>query len=419
VSIAVNDTSERPTQDDDATTAARPLAGVRVLDVSQVLAGPFTSMVLADLGCDVIKIEPPEGEAMRSSFGSIAAWGETPGFLSMNRNKRSVAIDLKSEEGLAVFRELVKTADVVVQNFRPGVAKRLRISYQDLRSVNPRIICCSISGFGSTGPLATRSGYDMIAQAMSGIMSITGEPGQAPCRAGVPVADIGAGLFAAAGVLGALIGREKTGVGCEVEASLYDSGLAYTVWEATQYWYTGEVPQALGSGHRMNAPYQAFECADGYVTIAANNNRTWARLCDALEHPEWVDDPRLVTAEVRLRHTDVLTEKIEAAIAGMDRVAVEVLLERFQVPVGAVRSMDEVLDAEELVDGGMVQHGDYAGGAVRYLGSPIKLDGHRITGDGRRPPRLGEHVDEVLAELGFDAEQISRLRSAGVLAGRD
>jgi crotonobetainyl-CoA:carnitine CoA-transferase CaiB-like acyl-CoA transferase len=417
VSAPVDPTSDPTSQQDDATGAARPLSGIRVLDVSQVLAGPFTSMLLADLGCDVIKIEPPEGEAMRSSFGSVAAWGETPGFLSMNRNKRSVAVDLKSEEGLSVFRKLVETADVVVQNFRPGVAQRLGISYQDLRTVNPRIICCSISGFGSSGPLATRSGYDMVAQAMSGIMSITGEPGEAPCRAGVPVADIGAGLFAAAGVLGALIGRDRTGEGCEVEASLYDSALAYTVWEATQYWYTGEIPRALGSGHRMNAPYQAFRCADGYVTIAANNNRTWGRLCDALEHPEWVDDPRLVTAEVRLRHTDVLTEKIEATIAGLDRAAVEVLLERFQVPVGAVRSMDEVLDAEELLDDGMVRHGNYAGGAVRYLGSPIKLNGHRITGDGRRPPRLGEHVDEVLAELGFDDEQIGRLRSAGVLAG--
>lgn len=394
----------------------KPLSGVRVLDVSQVLAGPFTSMLLGDLGCDVIKIEPPEGEAMRSSFGSVAAWGETPGFLSMNRNKRSVAVDLKSEEGLSVFRTLVATADVVIQNFRPGVAQRLGISYQDLRAVNPRIICCSISGFGSTGPNSTRSGYDMIAQAVSGIMSITGEPGAAPCRAGVPVADIGAGLFAAVGVLSALIGREKTGEGYEVEASLYDSALAYTVWEATQYWYTGEVPKALGSGHRMNAPYQAFRCADGYVTIGANNNRTWGRLCEALEHPEWVGDPRLVTAEERLRHTDVLTEKIEAALAELDRDAVETLLERFQVPVGAVRGMNEVLDAEERGDGGMVLHGDYAGGAVRYLGSPIKLNGRRITGDGRRPPMLGEHVDEVLAELGFDDVQISKLRSAGVLA---
>jgi formyl-CoA transferase len=415
----VDPTSDAADSEPGATTALRPLSGVRVLDVSQVLAGPFTSMLLADLGCDVIKIEPPEGEAMRSSFGSVAEWGETPGFLSMNRNKRSVAVDLKSEEGLSVFRKLVETADVVVQNFRPGVAQRLGIGYQDLRRVNPRIICCSISGFGSVGPNATRSGYDMVAQAVSGIMSITGEPGEAPCRAGVPVADIGAGLFAATGVLSALIGRAKTGVGCEVEASLYDSALAYTVWEATQYWYTGEVPRALGSGHRMNAPYQAFRCADGYVTIGANNNRTWGRLCEALEHPEWRDDPRLVTAEVRLRHTDVLTEKIEAALADLDRDAVEVLLERFLVPVGAVRGMDEVLDAEEQVDGGMVLHSNYAGGSVRYLGSPIKLNGARVTGDGRRPPRLGEHVDELLTELGFDAEQIDTLRAAGVLAGSD
>jgi crotonobetainyl-CoA:carnitine CoA-transferase CaiB-like acyl-CoA transferase len=397
---------------------AKPLSHIRVLDVSQVLAGPFTSMLLGDLGCDVIKIEPPQGEAMRSSFGSVADWGETPGFLSMNRNKRSVAIDLKSEQGLAVFRRLVETADVVVQNFRPGVAERLGISYEDLKAVNSRIICCSISGFGSVGPNSTRSGYDMIAQAVSGIMSITGEPGGPPCRAGVPVADIGAGLFAAAGVLSAIIGREASGEGCEVEASLYDSALAYTVWEATQYWYTGEVPAALGSGHRMNAPYQAFRCADGYVTIGANNNATWSRLCDALEHPEWRDDPRLVTAEERLRHTGVLTEKIDSALAQLSRDEVEALLERFQVPVGGVRGIDEALDAEEAADTGMVLHGDYAGGAVRYLGSPIKLNRQRIGDGGRRPPRLGEHSDEILAELGIGTEEIGRLRAAGVLAGR-
>jgi formyl-CoA transferase len=395
----------------------KPLSHIRVLDVSQVLAGPFTSMLLGDLGCDVIKIEPPEGEAMRSSFGSVASWGETPGFLSMNRNKRSIALDLKSEQGLAVFRKLVATADVVVQNFRPGVAERLGISYQDLKAVNPRIIFCSISGFGTVGPNSTRSGYDMIAQAVSGIMSITGERGGDPCRCGVPIADIGAGLFAAAGVLSALIGREQTGEGCEVEASLYDSALAYTVWEATQYWYSGEVPTALGSGHRMNAPYQAFRCADGFVTIGANNNRTWSRLCDALGHPEWRDDPRLVVAEERLQHTDVLTQVIEEALAGMTRDEVETLLESFQVPVGAVRTMDEVLTVEEANEGGMVQHGDYAGREVRYLGSPIKINRDRIVGDGRRPPHLGEHADELLSELGLSADEIGSLRAAGVLGG--
>ncbi|MGD9961392.1 CaiB/BaiF CoA transferase family protein [Nocardioides sp.] len=392
----------------------KPLSEVRVLDVSQVLAGPFAAMMLGDLGCDVIKIEPPEGEAMRSSFGSVAAWGETPGFLSMNRNKRSVALDLKAEEGLSVFHRLAATSDVVIQNFRPGVAQRLGISYDHLKAVNPGIICCSISGFGSVGPNSTRSGYDMIAQAVSGIMSITGEPGRPPVRAGVPLADIGAGLFAVSGVLSALIDREQSGVGCEVEASLYDSALSYAVWEATQYWYSGEVPAALGSGHRMNAPYQAFRCADGYVTIGANNNRTWGRLCDALGHPEWQEDPRLVTAEERLRHTDVLTEKIEATIAHRMRDEVETLLATYSVPAGAVRAFDEVLDAEEAADDGMVQHGEYAGREVRYLGSPIKINGRRIRQD-RRPPTRGEHSDGVLGELGLTVDEIGALRSAGVL----
>lgn len=390
------------------------LKDVKVLDVSQVLAGPFAAMMLGDLGADVIKVEPPEGDAIRRSFGTTAEWGETPGFMSVNRSKRSISLDLKTPRGLEIFQQLATRCDVVIQNFRPGVAERLGISYEQLKPLNSRLIYCSISGFGSTGPFSDRAGYDIIAQAMSGIMSVTGEPDGAPCRCGVPVADLSTGIFAAVGILGALARREETGAGCFVENSLLDSALAYSVWEATRYWSSGEVAGPQGSGHHMNAPYAAFRCADGYVTIGANNERLWGRLTRALGHPEWQDDPRFNTAPLRVKHVDELTAEIERSIADKKRTEVEDLLLGFDVPAGAVRRYDEVLDGEEALEGGMIQHAEYKGRAVRFLASPIKLDGTRV-GAGSRPPELGEHTDEVLDWLGFSDAEVSALHSHGVV----
>jgi formyl-CoA transferase len=386
------------------------MADVTVLDVSQVLAGPFAAMLLGDLGCDVIKVEPIEGEAMRHSFGSLAPWGETPGFLSVNRNKRSIGIDLKSDRGRQVFYRLAARADVVIQNFGPGVAERLGISYEQLRPHNEGLIVCAISGFGSSGPHAKRSGYDMIAQAMSGIMSVTGQPGDAPSRCGVPVADIGAAMFAVSGILAAIISREQTGHGSLVETNLLDSALAFAVWESTQYWNSGTVPTALGSGHRMNAPYQAFRCLDGYVTIGANNEATWKRFCDALDHTEWASDPRFSSAEERILHKEALATEIEGAIAGSTKLEVEELMDRHNIPAGAVRTFDEVLTEAENDEDGMVQHAVYAGEAARYLGSPLRFNGTRI-GAGTQPPLLGEHTDDVLASLDLSAAEIQGLRA--------
>lgn len=392
----------------------KPLKDVRVIDASQVLAGPFAAMLLGDLGCDVIKVEPLDGEATRRSFGTKASWGETPGFLSVNRNKRSIALDLKSDRGTEVFHQLAAQCDVVIQNYRPGVAERLGISYADLKPVNERLVFCSISGFGSSGPYAQRSGYDIIAQAMSGIMSVTGEAGGAPCRAGVPLADLGTGMFAATAILGALISREETGQGSLIEASLVDSAIAYAVWESTQYFNFGEVPRALGSAHHMNAPYQAFHCADGYVTIGANNEALWGRLCAALRHPEWQEDQRFFSQAQRVLHKGELAEEIEKSIADKKRSEVEEILAGFGVPAGAVRTYDEVFDDQEGAEGGMVEHAEYAGHSVRYLGSSLKMDGSRIVSR-RRPPRLGEHTDEVLGWLGMNPGEIDDLRAHGVV----
>lgn len=392
----------------------KSLKGVKVLDVSQVLAGPFAAMMLGDLGCDVIKVEPPAGDAIRRSFGTTAEWGETPGFLSVNRSKKSISLDLKTERGLEIFRKLAAQSDVVIQNFRPGVAERLGIAYEDLQPLNERLIFCSISGFGSSGPFSDRSGYDIIAQAMSGIMSVTGEPGREPCRAGVPVADLSTGIFATVGILGALATREETGKGGIVETSLLDSALSYSVWESTRYWCSGEIPGSQGSGHHMNAPYQAYRCADGYVTIGANNDRLWGRLCAALGHPEWQTDPRFETAPQRVVNVSALAAEIEDCISGKKRAEVEELLLAAGVPVGAVRTYDEVLDGEEELEDGMVQHAEYRGRSVKFLASPIKLNGTRI-GAGARPPRLGEHTNEVLYALGLTPEEIDALHSDGIV----
>jgi len=390
------------------------LKDVRVIDASQVLAGPFAAMLLGDLGCDVIKIEPLEGEATRRSFGSRAAWGETPGFLNLNRNKRSIALDLKSKDGLAIFHQLAARCDVVIENFRPGVAERLGIAYEQLKPLNEGLVFCAISAFGNSRSHAHRGGYDIMAQAMSGIMSVTGEAGGPPCRSGVPVADIGAGLFAAVGILGALISREQTGQGCVVETSLLDSALAYAVWESTQYWSSGAVPKALGSAHPMNAPYQAVRCADGYITIGANNDRLWERLCAALERPEWRTDARFSSPEQRVLHKEALAAEIENSISGKKRSEAEALLGEFNVPAGAVRTYDEVLDGEEDAAGGMVQHAEYSGHSVKFLASPVKVNGTRI-GSGKRPPRLGEHTAEILGWLGFSAEEVSELGTRGIV----
>src|SRR5204863_6537393 len=253
------------------------LGGLRVLDQTQVMAGPFCSMLLADMGADVVKIEPPGGEHTRREH-EIAP-GVSASFLAVNRNKRSLVLDLKRDEGVAILKKLAATADILVENYRPGVAERLGVDYETLKAINPRLIYCSISGFGQTGPYASRGGYDLIAQGMSGIMSVTGHPGGEPVKVGIPIADLGAGLFATFGILCALRARRVTGRGQFVDTSLFEAGLALSVWEATEYWFTGRTPQPMGSAHRMNAPYQALRASDGHFTVGAANAKLWPLFC--------------------------------------------------------------------------------------------------------------------------------------------
>ena len=259
------------------------LAGLRVLDVTQVMAGPYCAMLLADLGADVVKIEPPSGDSTRQMPGAVGS--DSPSFNAVNRGKRSVVLNLKVREGREIFLRLAGASDILIENYRPGVMASLGLDYPAISALNPRIVYASISGYGQTGPHAHKGGFDLIAQGVSGIMSITGEPGGAPVKAGVPLTDLGAGLFALVGILAALQARQRTGAGQHIDTSLVDAGVALSVWEATEYFSGIGIPSALGSAHRMNAPYQAIRCADGYITIGAANERLFRRLCDVARSP--------------------------------------------------------------------------------------------------------------------------------------
>src|SRR3954470_16835962 len=284
----------------------RALDGLRVLDVTQVMAGPFCAMMLADLGAAVIKVEPPAGDSTRQMPG--ASGSDSPSFNAVNRGKRSIVLDLKTAEGRGAFARLARSSDIVIENYRPGVMGSLGLDYAALSATNPRLIYASISGYGQTGPQRGKGGFDLIAQGVAGIMSITGEPGGRPVKAGIPVTDLGAGLFALVGILAALEHRHRTGVGQQIDTSLVDAGVALSVWEATEYFSGIGVPAALGSAHRMNAPYQAIRCADGYITLGAANERLFRRLASTLGHNEWVDDQAFGDNARRVQNREALAE---------------------------------------------------------------------------------------------------------------
>jgi len=291
------------------------LDGLRVLELTQVMAGPFCGQVLADMGADVIKVEPLEGDSTRRSLGFRMRGEDTAAFLAVNRNKRSLALDLKDERHRAAFHRLVRDADVVLENHRPGVAARLGADWETLRALNPRLVHASVSGFGQTGPYAMRPGYDLIAQGLSGVMSVTGEPGGDPVKCGIPIGDLAAGLFCAVGILSALRARERTGRGQQVDTSLFEGALALSIWETAELWATGRVPEPLGSAHRLTAPYQALRTRDGHITVGGNTPRLWDRLCQAVGRPSLVDDPRFASNDARMAHRPELVAELESALS--------------------------------------------------------------------------------------------------------
>jgi len=381
------------------------LDGLRVIDLTQVMAGPFCTMLLADFGADVIKVEPPGGgDQTRHSWGRSGKGEDGPAFFALNRNKRSIVLDLRSEEGLAAFRDLVADADVVVENYRPGVTERLGIDYESLKKINPGIIYASISGFGQTGPYADRPGYDLIAQGMSGVMGVTGHPDAPPAKAGVPVADLGSGLFCAYGILAAYVHKLNTGEGQRLETSLFEAALGLTVWEATEYWASGEVPARTGSSHRMSAPYQAFRTRDGWMTIGANNQRLWGFLCRALGVPELEHDERFATNPLRMKRKAELAGVIEGILAEHDTAYWVERLLAGGVPCGPILAYDEVLRDPHTQYREMVQTIPHpVEGEVQTLGFPVKMS--RTPASARRhPPLLGEHQEEVLSETAKPVE---------------
>jgi crotonobetainyl-CoA:carnitine CoA-transferase CaiB-like acyl-CoA transferase len=389
------------------------LSGVRVLDLTQVMAGPFCAMLLGDQGAEVIKIEPPEGDATRrmgKSFGK-----ESVCFWAMNRNKRAMTLNLKDPRAQEIVRTLATQTDILVENYRPGVMKAFGLDYEQLHEINPRLIYASISGFGSTGPYAQRGGFDLVAQGMSGIMSITGEVDMPPVKCGIPVTDLGAGLLALQAILAAYIHRLQTGEGQFIDTSLFEAGVALSIWESTEYFTTGEIPQPVGSAHRMSAPYQAIRCADGYITLGAANQRTWERFAHTVGLSALIERPEYKENSSRVKHRQQLARDIEVVTSTQPREHWLALLEEAGVPCGPINNYAEVFADPHVQARGLAQEMDHpVGGRIKVLGPAVKMSETpaQLT---RRAPLYGEHTAEILREIGYAESQIQELASSGAI----
>ncbi len=392
----------------------RALDGIRVLDLTQVMAGPFCAMLLCDMGADVIKVEPPTGDSTRRMPGAVGT--DSPSFNAINRGKRGLVVDLKQAAGRDAVGRLAVWADVLVENYRPGVMARLGLGYDELASRHPGLVYASISGYGQTGPSARKGGFDLVAQGVSGLMSVTGAANGAPVKIGVPITDLGAGLFGVTGILGALLARARTGRGQLVDVSLVDAGVALSIWEATQYFSGRGVPAPMGSAHRMNAPYQAIRCEDGYVTVGAANDRIFHRLCDALGHPEWADEPDYRDDEHRVENRIALAARIEAVMSGQCRAHWLALFETRDIPCGPINDYSQALTDPHILARELVVETDHPTlGRIKTLGTPLKLSDTPLT-PGRPAPLLGQHTDDVLAEAGFTTNEIAELRRTHAVA---
>ena len=392
-----------------------PLSGLVALDLTQILAGPMCTMVLADMGADVIKVEKPNGGDDNRRMGPPFIKDWSAGFIAVNRNKRSLALDLRSEAGRDVFRRLVEGADVVVENFRPGVMERLGLGYEVLASIKPRLVYCTISGFGSTGPARNRGGFDLVAQGVSGLMSITGHPNSPPAKVGVPVTDLTAGLFAANGIMAAYIHAMKTGQGQMVDTSLMEAGVAYTVWESSVYFAEGEIPGPLGSAHRVSAPYQALRTKDGYLNLGAATQPTWEQLCRAIGREDLMEDDRFRNPWDRKAREDELASLLEETFSTQDTAHWLQMLDEAGVVAGPIYNMEQVYnDPQVLAREMLVDIHDPELGTIHNIGVPVKLSATPAS-IRHRAPALGEHSAEVLLERGFTQGDVDALLSEGVI----
>jgi formyl-CoA transferase/CoA:oxalate CoA-transferase len=395
-------------------TKELPLKGVRVLDLSRVLAGPFCSMTLADLGAEVIKIEiPGRGDDTRAYppfFNGVSSY-----FLSINRGKKSVTLNLKMEEARNALYKLVEKCDVFLENFRPGVTERLGVNFNTIKKINPQIIYCSISSFGQTGPYASWPGYDLIVQGMGGLMGVTGEPGRPPVRIGVAITDIGAGMWACIAILSALRLRDRTGEGQQIDVSMMDGSVAWMTYLAGNYFATGKVPPRMGSAHPSIVPYQAFETAEKkYILIAAGNDRLWALLCRGMGLDDWVKDTRFATADKRVENRDKLIPALEKEFKQLSRDEWLERLRSIGFPCAPVYTIGEIFSDPHVLQRGMmteVEHPEI--GKIKQIGQALKFSRTPLTLESP-PPLLGEHTVGVLKTIaGYSEEEIKELKRIG------
>lgn len=392
--------------------ASEALSHIRVLDVTRVRSGPTAVRQLADWGADVIKVEAPES---MEPDGSLGAGRHTPDFQNLQRNKRSLTLNLKDPKGMQVFRRLVGTADVVVENFRPDVKERLGLDYESLREVNPRIILASISGFGQDGPYSKRPGFDQIAQGLGGLMSITGEPGRGPMRVGIPIADLTAGLFCALGILVAVIEREKSGAGQWLHTSLLQSQIFMLDFQAARWLAKGEVPQQAGNNHPTSVPTGVFRTSDGAINLAVAGNTIWKRFTEAVDKREWAESEEYKDNAARLARRDELNERIEAiTVTRSSRDWVETLAAK-GVPCGEIYRIDEMFDDPQVRHLGIAREIDTVPfGHTRLVGQPVELT-RTPSRMAQSPPERGQHSDEILRDLGYNEGDIAELRARQIV----
>jgi crotonobetainyl-CoA:carnitine CoA-transferase CaiB-like acyl-CoA transferase len=392
------------------------LEGIRVLDLSRALAGPYCTMMLGDMGAEIIKLEIPGTGDEARHYGPPFQEGESSYFLSVNRNKLSITLNLKDPRGKEIFRELAKKSDVLVENFRPGTMEELGLGYDSLKGLNPKLIYCAITGFGPKGPDSQRPGYDLIAQGMGGIMSVTGPIGGPPYRVGIAQADITAGMFAAYGIMVALFHRERSGQGQKVETSLFQSQIAQLTFQAGRFFATGESPRPQGNQHPLIAPYESFKTKDGHINIAVGNNALWSTFCKVMGLESYEKDPRFDTNPKRVQNRPALVDIIEERTVKFTTEELRKILDGAGIPNGPVWTVGEALTAPQTIALGMVQELEHPrAGRIKVTGIPVNLSS--TPGSLRQPPPLlGQHTEEVLSKLlGMDPREIQELRQKGVI----
>ena len=404
-----------PKTDAHSTTPTGPLAGVRVLELAQIMAGPTCGLMLADMGADVIKIEKlPKGDDSRG-YQDPQINGVSAPFLILNRNKRGMGLDLKNPKGADVLKRMVAKADVLTENYRRGTMEKLGVGYDVLKTVNPGLIYAVVSGYGRTGPLADKGGFDLIAQGFGGLMSITGHPGGPPAKTGNPVSDINAGILSCLGVLAALIERGKSGRGQIVDTSLMEAAMQQTYWQAAMFFATGVSAGPGGSAHPLTAPYQAFKTANGYLNIGGANQANWERVAETLGHPEWKTDPRFENNTIRLANREVLERLIEAELIHKTTAEWIAVFDKTGVPAGPVHTIEEALTHPQALAREMVVESVHPqAGLVKGVGFPVKFSEQPRTA-ATPAPGLGEHTVQVLREFGFRDDEITDLVSDKVV----